>query len=414
MKRRDFIVNSLLAIGGAAFMSGCAKTQISSNKTTSDASKNSEGSVVVRKFKDLSLPLLGFGCMRFPTKGDAVDVAEVEKMVECAFKRGVNYFDTAYMYMDGKSENVIGSILRNYKRENFFLADKNPIVRLTSKEDVHKIFAEQLKKCGVEYFDFYMCHNINQGTYNQYKDNDVYNELVRYKKDGKIRNLGFSFHGTTPMLEEVVSEHPWDFCQLQINYLDWEVMNAKRHYEIAEKAKVPVIVMEPIRGGGLCNLSAAALNALKAEIPGETPASFALRWAAGKTNVMTVLSGMSNLKQMEENTATFVNYRPITDKEERLASQIAKIIQSQGEINCTACKYCVEDCPKGINIPQIFSLYNDYKKTGDRWSFEFYYNSIAEEERADKCIKCNLCKKNCPQSLDIPALLEMVAAEVKN
>lgn len=406
MKRREFIINSALAAGGAALLAGCGKKEI----------KKSENQVVRRKFDNLEIPLIALGCMRLPMSNGKIDMAELDKMVAYAMEHGANYFDTAYMYVEGKSENAIGEILKQYPRDSFFLTDKNPSYLVNSPADVHRIFKEQLKKCQVEYFDNYMVHNINKNTISNYRDNDMYGELLKLKKDGLIKHLGFSFHGDPKMLKEVISEHKWDFCQLQLNYLDWEVVNGDQLYEIAEEANVPVIVMEPLRGGALCNIPAKAAEKLKAECPEDTQASFGLRWVANKPLVFTILSGMSNLQQVKENIDTFVNYRPFTEKEEKTAHEIAQIIQSQGAINCTACKYCMEVCPRGINIPAIFGLYNLYKASAQpnaAFMFVTNYNALKEEERADKCIHCGLCNKNCPQGLDIPKLLADVLAKVK-
>ena len=406
MKRREFIINSALAAGGVALLAGCGKKEI----------KKSENQVVRRKFDNLEIPLIALGCMRLPMSNGKIDMAELDKMVAYAMEHGANYFDTAYMYVEGKSENAIGEILKQYPRDSFFLTDKNPSYLVNSPADVHRIFKEQLKKCQVEYFDNYMVHNINKNTISNYRDNDMYGELLKLKKDGLIKHLGFSFHGDPKMLKEVISEHKWDFCQLQLNYLDWEVVNGDQLYEIAEEANVPVIVMEPLRGGALCNIPAKAAEKLKAECPEDTQASFGLRWVANKPLVFTILSGMSNLQQVKENIDTFVNYRPFTEKEEKTAHEIAQIIQSQGAINCTACKYCMEVCPRGINIPAIFGLYNLYKASAQpnaEFMFVTNYNALKEEERADKCIHCGLCNKNCPQGLDIPKLLADVLAKVK-
>ena len=406
MKRREFIINSALAAGGVALLAGCGKKEI----------KKSENQVVRRKFDNLEIPLIALGCMRLPMSNGKIDMAELDKMVAYAMEHGANYFDTAYMYVEGKSENAIGEILKQYPRDSFFLTDKNPSYLVNSPADVHRIFKEQLKKCQVEYFDNYMVHNINKNTISNYRDNDMYGELLKLKKDGLIKHLGFSFHGDPKMLKEVISEHKWDFCQLQLNYLDWEVVNGDQLYEIAEEANVPVIVMEPLRGGALCNIPAKAAEKLKAECPEDTQASFGLRWVANKPLVFTILSGMSNLQQVKENIDTFVNYRPFTEKEEKTAHEIAQIIQSQGAINCTACKYCMEVCPRGINIPAIFGLYNLYKASAQpnaEFMFVTNYDALKEEERADKCIHCGLCNKNCPQGLDIPKLLADVLAKVK-
>lgn len=406
MKRREFIIKSALAIGGTALLSGCGKQEI----------KKSENQVVRRKFANTDIPLIALGCMRLPMQKGEVDMVELDKMVEYAMAHGANYFDTGYKYVDGKSEIAIGEILKKYPRESFILADKCPAILVHSKEDSRRLFEEQLKKCQVEYFDNYMVHNINKNTLNNYRDNDMYGELLKLKKEGKIKNLGFSFHGDPKMLREVIKEHKWDFCQLQINYLDWEVVNADELYQIADEAGVPIIVMEPLRGGVLCNLPDKAVAKLKEDCPEDTQASFGLRWVASKKRVFTILSGMSNLQQLKENVDTFVNYREFTEKEEKTAHSIAQIIQSQGAISCTACKYCLEVCPNGINIPAIFGLYNVYKGStlpSKDFMFVYNYKALDESTRADKCISCNLCNKNCPQSLDIPNLLKEVDKAVK-
>ena len=398
MKRREFIINSALTIGGTALLAGCGKHEVIL----------SENQIAKRKFKDLSVPLLGFGCMRLPMRGEEVDMNELEKMVEYAMQHGANYFDTAYMYVDGKSETAMGKVLSNYNREDIILADKSPAMYMKSKDDVKRIFEEQLKKCKTDYFDFYMVHNINKNTIDNYRNFEMFNQLNEFKKQGLVKYVGFSFHGTPEMLREVAPEHPWDFAQLQINYLDWDVVKAHEQYDIVQAQKIPVTVMEPLRGGGLVNLSEKAMAKLKELYPDTTPAAFGLRWAASRSNVITVLSGMSNLKQMQENIQTFIDYKDMTEAEIKAADEIAKIIQSQGEINCTACKYCTEVCPRGINIPAAFALYNQYKVTNNKGIFSMYYSTLGESEKPDKCIKCGLCNKNCPQSLDIPNLLAKV------
>ena len=403
MNRRDFLVNSTVALGGCAILSGCDNKKLIKE----------EGKITKRKFKGIEIPLLGFGCMRLPmTKdGKKVDMVELDKMVEYAMNHGANYFDTAYMYVDSQSESAMGEVLKKYPRESFILADKSPIYKMKTQDDIRKIFDEQRKKCQVEYFDFYMAHNINKNTYQTYKDTKMHEQLLELKKEGKIKYVGFSFHGTPDILKEVVAEGNWDFCQLQINYLDWDVVKGKEQYEIAHNAGIPVTVMEPLRGGGLVNLSDKALKELKENYPETTPAAFGLRWAASLDDVVTVLSGMSNLEQMKENIETFENFIPMTEDEKTTALKIAKIIQSQGEINCTACKYCLEVCPKDINIPAIFALYNQYKVEKNDYMFTVYYETLPEEERAEECIKCGLCTKNCPQGLQIPELLEKAIHE---
>lgn len=400
MKRREFLKTGLIAIGGTALLAGCGKAEIISK----------EGQISKRKFRDIEVPLLSLGCMRLPmTKNNEIDQDELEKMTDWCMRHGSNYFDTAYMYVNGQSEIAIGKALKKYKREDFLLADKSPIYKMREQADVRRIFEEQLEKCQVSYFDFYMCHNINANSVGTFKKVNMYDELLKLKKEGKIKYLGFSFHGTPEILRDLVKNYKWDFCQLQINYLDWDVVKAHEQYDIAQSANIPVTVMEPLRGGGLVKLSEKALAKLKADCPDTTPAAFGLRWAASRDNVVTVLSGMSNLQQVKENIETFMDFKPMTPAEEKTADAIAKIIQSQGEINCTACKYCLEVCPLGINIPAAFSLYNNYKVNGQVWTFTMMYETLDESERPGKCIKCGACLKNCPQSLKIPDLLTKTA-----
>ena len=404
MERRDFIKNCSVALTGAILLSGCKSSNFFQKK----------GQITRRKFKNITVPLLGLGCMRLPMKNGEIDMSEVDSMVDYCIEHGANYFDTAYLYLGGKSETAIGQSLKRYKRKDFLLADKMPLRALKEKGDIDRIFHDQLKKCQVDYFDFYLAHNININTFDNYKNFDVYNELLKYKIEGKIKHLGFSFHGSTEMLKEVVKEHKWEFCLLQINYLDWDIVKAKEQYDIATAAGIPVMVMEPLRGGALVNLPDEALKKLHSKYPKTTPAEFGLRWVASRKNVITVLSGMSNLQQVKENINSFTNFTDMTTGEEQTAKELAHIIQAQGEIKCTACKYCLEACPHGINIPANFALYNQYKAKNDKRFFRIYYNSLAESERADKCVHCGLCNSNCPQSLDIPTLLANISKEIKN
>jgi len=403
MKRRNFIINSTLALAGTMFLAGCTKDEI-----ILEANK-----IAKRKFKNIEIPLLGFGCMRLPLKNGKIDIEEFEKMTQYAMDNGANYFDTAYMYMSSKSENAVGKVLKNYKRGDVILADKNPLAHLKSIDDVKKIFEEQLQKCKTDYFDFYMAHNINSHTYEAYKNYKVYEQLKEFKRQGLIKYLGFSFHGTTEMLENVLKEHSFDFVQLQMNYFDWNNINAKEQYEIIQEKKLPIIVMEPLRGGSLSLIPKEAQDVLSKAYKKETPSSFGLKWAASKKNVISVLSGMSSLEQMKENIETFKNFKIFGEEEEKVAQELAKIIQSKGEIACTTCKYCTEVCPLGINIPAAFAMYNQYKISGNGRIFPVYYDSLKESERPDKCIGCGLCNRNCPQSIDIPKMLKVITDEYK-
>ncbi|WP_424244221.1 hypothetical protein Dip510_001421 [Elusimicrobium posterum] len=419
MKRREFIKNSLLAAAGTAFLTAC------SGKEEKPKKKTQGGKVLTRKFQNLEIPLLSMGCMRLPTQNGQIDMPHFERMVEYAMTHGVNYFDTAYMYHGGESENAVGRVLSNYKRENFFLATKNPLYSLTSKEDVRRIFEEQLKKCRVDYFDFYLAHNISERTVDNYRNFEVFEQMEKFKQEGKVRHVGFSYHGGPELLATVAPEHPWEFCQIQLNYLDWitpntakegnpyAAKNVKDNYDVLTKAGIPVLPMTPLRGGALTSLTGSAKAVIEREAPQDTQASFGLRWVSGRENCFTVLSGMSSMTQLEENVETFTNFRPFTEEENKTAQKVADILHSHGEINCTTCNYCYE-CPRGIAIPAIFLMYNEYKASGDTEAFIKKYDALNDRYKADKCIHCNLCNANCPQLLDIPTLLDGVRDTVAN
>lgn len=402
MKRREFIINTALTLGGTALASaGFAKENLFIN----------DGQVVKRKFKDIEIPLAGFSSMLFPMQGQKIDVVEVDNIIDYCMKHGANYFDSSYMYLGGEAEKVLGKSLSRYKRQDFILASKCPINFTKTREDVRKIFEEQCRRCQVDYFDLYMCQNIGQNTYDVFKQVSMYDELLKLKKEGKIKYLGFSFLGTPDILSEVVNNYKWDFCQLRINYFDWDIANAKKQYEIAQKAGLPIAVMEPLRLGELDNLRGKAKEKLNELYPDTTPAEFALRWAASKSGVITVLSSMRKFQEVKQDIDTFVHFKEMTKGEEKVANEITKIIQSQGKINCISCTSCMKVCPRKIEIPTIFSIYNKYKVDNDKTKFSKKYESIKESARADKCIKCGACKRNCPQSLDIPNLLEKINNE---
>lgn len=407
MKRREFLFNSLLTLGGAALLNSVGFNSLSAED------KKNVLKVVRRKFKNTTMPLLGMGCMRLPVKNGKPDIAEFEKMADYAMAHGLNHFDTAYPYHAGESEKALRQVLKSYSRSSYTISNKLPTWMINSKDDIKRILEEQLKKCGTDYFDLYLVHSLAGGAIKNYRKQKIFEELSKFKEKNIIKNLGFSFHDNTQSLKEIVAEHKWDFCLLQINYLDWRLLKAEEHYEIATKAGIPVMVMEPLRGGALCNLTTAAAAQLKKDFPNETQASFGLKWVAEHKNVFTILSGMSNFQQVKENTDTFVNYKPIGAKGLLTANEIVKVIQSKGEINCTACKYC-SDCPVGINIPAIFSAYNAYKNTGNKRAFIRTYDNLDDDEKAENCIFCGKCVKHCPQALDIPALLKKVVVELNS
>ena len=407
MNRREFIKNSILAASGAVLLSGCTF------KTSAPAVT---GGVATAKFKDISVSMLGFGAMRLPTDANGnIDDALNKKMVKTALDAGINYFDTAYMYMNGKSERAMGDALKPYDRNSFNLTTKMPVMMLEREDDVERIFNEQLERCRTDYFDFYLVHCLNKHNWENTKKYNVIPFLEQKKKEGKIKYLGFSHHDTPELLQEIIDYYDkWEFVQLQINKIDWKSCRGEEQYNIARKAKLPIIVMEPLRGSALANLNADATKILKDYNPDASAASWAFRWLAGLDGIFTMLSGMTKPEHLEDNIKTFKNLKPLSEEEQKVYDRALAAHMKSLAIGCTACRYC--ECPVGVDIASIFSLYNQYKQdtTGmGKTGFISHYGALRENERADKCIKCGLCKSKCPQQLDIPALLAKVDKEYK-
>lgn len=407
MNRRQFLKSTVITTVGAVVLSACKKVTAQTKKVL--------GKVYTKKFKNLDISAIGFGLMRLPQKFGEPDVAATQAMVDYAMEHGINYYDTAWFYHGGKSELTAGKVLKKYPRNSFYLADKLPLSRLDGKDSVLKFFNEQLKKCQVDYFDFYLAHNINKSEWQTLKECNVYEQLLQKKKEGKIKYLGFSIHDTPELLEEVISTYKWDFVQLPINLIDWEKtdstgwygVNAKKQYEIATKAGLPVVVMNPLKGGQLSTLNPKAVELLKKENPDASPSSWSLRYVASLENVFCVLSGMTEMEHMIDNVNTFINFKPLTEKEQKVLANAIAVYKSSGAITCTYCQYCV-GCPVGIDIPKNFNIYNQYKADNKKENFIAAYESIKAENRADKCINCGVCKPKCPQNLDIPKLLKEV------
>jgi len=400
MNRRQFLKSALFTTLGALLL----KT----TKVIADQTKKITEKVSTKKFKNLDISMIGFGCMRLPQKNGEPDITKTQEMVDYAIEHGVNYFDTAWYYHGGNSEIAMGKVLKKYPRGSFYLADKLPLRILSGKGHVLKVFEEQLKKCQVDYFDFYLAHNINKREWEILKKCEVYPQLLKKKLEGKIKYLGFSIHDKSELLEEVIKTYKWDFVQLPINPIDWNMIDAKRQYEIATNAGLPVVVMNPLKGGQLSSLNDKAVDLLKKENPNVSPSSWSLRYSASLPNVFTVLSGMTTMEHIIDNVKTFTDFKPLTDKEQKVLSNAMAIYNSSGAISCTYCKYC-EGCPIGIDIPKTFLIYNQYKATLRKDRFVLAYESIKEQNRADKCISCGICKPKCPQKLDIPNLLKEVA-----
>lgn len=407
MNRREFIKNSLFMTGGMLLLGGCSvKTDTNLAKTL----------VSTAKFQDINVSLLGFGAMRLPTlQNGEIDQTLNKKMIKRAMDAGINYYDTAYMYMNYKSEEAMGDALSDYERKTFNLTTKMPVAMLEKQEDVDRIFNEQLKHCKTDYFDFYLVHCLNKRNWENTKKYDVIPYLEQKKKEGKIKHLGFSHHDTPELLEEIINYYDkWEFVQLQINRMDWNTTRADEQYEIARRAKLPIIVMEPLRGGTLANLNPKATKILKDYNPDASAASWAFRWLAGLEGIFTMLSGMTLPEHLEDNIKTFTNIRPLNDEEKKVYDRAIETHLKSRLIGCTSCRYC--ECPVGVNIAGVFSLYNQYCSDNTNMrkiSFINHYEALKESERADKCIKCGLCKPKCPQGLDIPKLLAQVEAQYK-
>ena len=355
------------------------------------------------------ISLLGFGLMRLPKLpgSQKVDYATATQMIELAMQAGVNYYDTAYVYHAGDSELFVGEVLSKYPRESYFLADKLPTWMLKSEEDVHRYFDEQLKKCSTDYFDYYLVHSLSRMTIDKKMlAHNVIPILKQKQKEGKIRHLGFSFHDDYDTLAYLLSLNDWDFGQLQINYLDWEMQNAEKLYQLMEQKGVPTIVMEPVRGGVLANLGSEAAAHLHAVNPAASQASWALRFVAALPNVCCTLSGMSNMEQVIDNLATFADFQPLSEQETKALWEARDIYRAQGAVPCTACQYCMP-CPAKVNIPNNFFAYNHYCASKDKAQYTGRF--IEPGSKAENCTSCGACVEVCPQHIDIPAELAKIA-----
>ena len=368
--------------------------------------------MIYKSFRGKSLSALGLGCMRFPTvDGDSakIDMKKTEEIVAYAMKNGVNYYDTAWGYHGGNSEPVMGEILSKYPRESYYLTTKFPGYELANHGKIEEIFEEQLKRCRVDYFDFYLIHSVTQVNIDRYLD-PKYGTLEYVKKqkeNGRIKHLGFSFHANADVLNrflEVYGEY-MEFGQLQLNWLDWSFQDARSLVEILNRHASPIWVMEPVRGGGLASLEAEYETKLRALRPEASMAEWAFRFLQTVPNVTVTLSGMSNLEQLSENIKTFSEEKPLNTVEWDTLMEIAAEKSSRNTLACTACRYCTEYCPQELNIPYLISLYNEKVFTGWTIITRRAVAALDEKTHPDACIGCRACVEVCPQNIDIPAMM---------
>ncbi len=366
-----------------------------------------------RKMEKLGVEtsLLGFGCMRFPTIGDdddgRIDEPLAEQMLDEAYAAGVNYFDTAYPYHDGKSERFLGRVMSKYDRGSYYLATKLPIWEVSSQHQAKRIFLQQLRNLKTDYVDFYLIHAMDKHRLKLLKDMNILRMLEEMRSEGKIRYIGFSFHDKYEVFEEILNYYHWDFCQIQYNYMDTEKNPGDKGYELAERMGVPMVVMEPCRGGMLSAFSEDVEQIYKDARPDKSVSSWAFRWVASHPNVKVILSGMSTLEQVRDNIDTFNNYEPMTEADQAAVEQVVSTLRGRMQNACTGCRYCMP-CPKGVNIPRCFRMWNEYYIYRKHKMVEGPWKHMPARERPSNCVECGRCEQLCPQKISIREDLKKV------
>ena len=382
--------------------------------------------MIYKTFKDKEISMLGLGNMRLPTEGEDKHISEqnARELIEYAYENGVNYFDTAYGYHSGESERFVGKVLSQYPRDTWYLASKMPGHMMDYKngelsfkgymvgskiKSCEEIFEKQLEKCGVDYFDFYMLHNLCETSYDFYTDEDlkIVDYLLEQKKAGRIKHLGFSAHGRAETIDKFLNEYDcFEFVMIQLNYMDWVLQDAGKKYEVITRHGLPVVVMEPCRGGKLASLGEEQDALLKAARPKDSVASWAFRYLQSLPNVSVILSGMTTMEQLKENIATLSKNDPVNESEKAILDKAIESLMSL--VPCTSCRYCCDDCPQNLDIPKLISLYNEmsYEKS---FTMQFTTGAMTEAEMPSVCIACGACNAMCPQNIDIPDIMKKFA-----
>lgn len=359
----------------------------------------------------VSPSMLGFGCMRFPLdKEGKIDEQESAKMIDKAIQSGVTYIDTAYPYHSGESEPFVGKALKKYNREDYYLATKLPIWEVKSRQHAREIFEEQLQRLDVEYVDFYLLHALDEGKWNTILTYDLISLCEELREEGKIRYLGFSFHDEYAVFDKIIKYYDWDFCQLQLNYMDMDIQAGMKGYELADKLGIPVIVMEPIKGGSLAKLPTDVSDILTTYNADISLSSWALRYVGTLPNVKVVLSGMSTYDHVIDNLDTFIDFKELNEEELKLIEKVATTLKSRTKNGCTGCEYCMP-CPVGVNIAGNFRYWNNAFVYDDHTTFKSKLKDL-KEAFADTCIECGACEKMCPQQIRIREDLKQVIAYV--
>lgn len=357
--------------------------------------------------KDIETSKLGFGCMRFKSNNGIVDKDKAISLIRKAYNSGVNYFDTAYVYLGGQSEPTLGEALSIYPRESFYIATKFSCWQYTDEKDMEKKFNEQLRDLGTDYVDFYLIHSMNKDRFELVKKYHILEIIKKWQSQGKIKHIGFSFHDDYETFVKILDYNDWDFCQIQFNYIDFNIQQGPKGYQELVDRKIPFIVMEPLKGGLLCNFNENIAKRLR-EYNSDSLTKWALRWVWSKPGVMTLLSGMNEEEQLDENLKIASEFEPMNEKELELIDSVAKDLNNVQVVGCTGCKYCMP-CPKGVNIPRNLKLLNEYEMYRNKGSVEYHYSLLEEDNAsAQECIKCGACMNKCPQHIAIPDFLEKV------